>query len=84
MHVTKIGLVLCLTISRQPIGRAEADTANCRYSTSQNVWEELKKTNPEEDLFVTDQRLHAIRQETAKDASLQTLMTVIRQGGQKQ
>ena len=36
---------------------------------------EVEETSLEEATFVTDQRLEQIRQETSKDAALQTLMT---------
>jgi len=42
--------------------------------------QEVEETNLEEVTFVTDQRLEQIRQETNKDASLQTLMTLISAG----
>ena len=39
--------------------------------------QEVEETNLEEATFITDQRLKQIHQETNKDASLQTLMTLI-------
>ena len=42
--------------------------------------QEVEATNLEEATFVTDQSLEQIRKETNKDASLQTMMTLISAG----
>ncbi|XP_015755288.1 PREDICTED: uncharacterized protein K02A2.6-like [Acropora digitifera] len=49
------------------------------FCPEEKVCHEMEETDQEEAVF-TDQRLEDVRQETSKDASLQTLMTLIMKG----
>ena len=73
------------TLSRDalPLRRTQADTLDYlifQVHEDERFRQEVEETNLEEATFVTDQRLEQIRQETSKDASLQTLMTLIPAG----
>ena len=61
-----------------PLRRTEADTRDYlifQVHEEEIFRQDVEETNLQEATFVTDQRLEQIRQETNKDASLQTLMT---------
>ena len=73
------------TLSRAalPLRRTQTDTPDYvifQVQEEERFRQEVEETNLEEATFVTDQRLVQIRQETNKDASLQTLMTLISAG----
>ena len=73
------------TLSRAalPLRRTQADTPDYlifQVQEKERFRQEVEETNLEEAVFVTDQHLEQIRQETNKDASLQTLMTLISVG----
>ena len=73
------------TLSRAalPLRQIQADTPDYlifQVQEEERFRQEFEETNLEEAVFVTDQRLEQIRQETNKDASLQTLMTLISVG----
>lgn len=73
------------TLSRAalPLRRTQTDTPDYlifQVHEEERFRQEVEETNLEEATFVTDQRLEQIRQETNKDASLQTLMTLISAG----
>ena len=66
-----------------PLRRTQTDTPDhliFQVHEEERFRQEVEETNLEEATFVTDQRLEQIRQETKKDASLQTLMTLMTAG----
>ena len=70
------------TLSRAalPLRGTQTDTPDYpifQVHEEERFRQEVEETNLEEATFVTDQCLEQIRQETSKDASLQTLMTLI-------
>ena len=73
------------TLSRAalPLRCVKADSPDYlifQVNLEDRVRQEVEDINLEEAIFVTDQRLGQIRHETSKDASLQTLMTLIMSG----
>jgi len=73
------------TLSRTalPLRRTQTDTPDYlifQVHEEERFQQEVDETNLEEATFVTDQPLEQIRQETNKDASLKTLMTLISAG----
>lgn len=70
------------TLSRAalPISHDSPDYVIFQFSPEEKLCHESEETDQEEAVFVTDQRLEDVRQETSKDASLQTLMTLIMKG----
>lgn len=66
-----------------PLRRTQTDTPDYlifQVQEEERFRQEVEETNQEEAIFVTDQHLEQIRQETNKDASLQMLMTLISAG----
>ena len=73
------------TLSRAalPLRQTQTDTSDYlifQVHEEERFRQEVEETNLEEATSGTDQRLEQIRQETNKDASLQTLMTLISAG----
>ena len=70
------------TLSRAalPISHDSPDYVIFQFSPEEKLCHKMEETDQEEAVFVTDQRLEDVRQETSKDASLQTLMTLIMKG----
>ena len=73
------------TLSRAalPLRRTLTDTPDYLFfqvHEEERFRQEVEETNLEEAAFVTDQHLEQIRQETDKDASMQTLRTLISAG----
>ena len=69
-----------------PIRHAKEDSPDYvifQFSQEEKLRHEIEETVQEEAVFVTDQRLEDACQETGKDASLQTLTTLIMKGWQE-
>ena len=70
------------TLSRAalPISHDSPDYVIFQFSPEEKVCHKMEETDREEAVFITDRRLEDVCQETSKDASLQTLMTLIMKG----
>lgn len=66
-----------------PIRHAKEDSPDYvifQISQEEKLHHEVEETDQEEAVFIKDQRLEDVCQETGKNASLQTLMTLIMKG----
>jgi len=73
------------TLSRAALPNKQVNTETLPYQIFQiqeddKLTKEFEETDAEESLFVTDARLKTIKEETANDKTLQTLMNVIKEG----
>ena len=73
------------TLSRASLPETEVSDNTPHYivyrvESERSFQEELERISMEEDLFVSDDRLHQIRMETGSDQSLQTLRSIVSGG----